>query len=173
MAIALHIGSGSMTPSTSADAYPAVTASLGHINGMMSLSDWLLSGLLHRFDDLRLLFAECQIGWIPFQLHRWDYQWRDNFSWGWGDRNGHEVLPKPPSEYFHDHVLCSFFDDPHGVASIEISDLVDNVALEVDYPHGDSTWPESAAVAASITQLLQPATAHKVIRGNAERFFRL
>ncbi len=173
MVISLHIGSGSKMPSTSADAYPAVTASLGHINGMMSMSDWLLSGLLPRFPDLRLLFAECQIGWIPFQLHRWDYQWKDNFAWGWGDRDGRAVLPRPPSEYFHDHVLCSFFDDPHGVRSIEGAGLTDNVALEVDYPHGDSTWPDSPAVAESIRQLLGPASAHQVISGNAERFFRL
>jgi predicted TIM-barrel fold metal-dependent hydrolase len=172
-AICLHIGSGSKMPSTSDDAYLATSASLPHVNGMMSMTDWLMSGLLARFQNLRLLFAECQIAWIPFQLYRCDYQWKDNSSWGWGDRHGHEVFPNPPSEYFYKHILCSFFDDPPGVRSIEREGLTDNVALEVDYPHGDSTWPHSMEVAASIADQLQTDAAYKVIRGNAERFFRL
>jgi predicted TIM-barrel fold metal-dependent hydrolase len=172
-ALSIHIGSGSRMPSSSSDAYPAATAALPHINCMMSLTDWLMSGILERFGSLRVLFAECQIGWLPYQLYRWDYVWEKNFAWAWGDRDGHEILPKPPTEYFREQVLCSFFDDRHGVRSIEEAGMVDNVALEVDYPHGDSTWPHSSKVAASIVATLDTKAARKVICGNAERFLRL
>jgi predicted TIM-barrel fold metal-dependent hydrolase len=171
--LSIHIGSGSKMPGTSADAYMATTTALPHLNCVMSLTDWLLSGVLPRFANLRVLFAECQIGWLPYQLDRLDYVWKKNFAWAWGDHHGHEILPKPPTEYFRKQILCSFFDDPHGVRSIEEAGLVDNVALEVDYPHGDSTWPRSAEIAASIVATLEPGSAHKVIGGNAERFLRL
>jgi predicted TIM-barrel fold metal-dependent hydrolase len=171
--LAIHIGSGSKMLGTSADSYRAVSSSLVHVNSMMSLTDWLASGLLPRYPHLRLLFAECQIGWVPYQLQRMDYVWRDYSAWAWGDRKGHDVLPEPPSAYFRKQVLCSFFDDEHGVRSIEEAGLVDNVSLEVDYPHGDSTWPRSAEVAESIVRRLNPADAEKVIRGNGERFLNL
>ena len=87
---------------------------------------------------------------------------------------GTQVFPNPPSEYFYKHVLCSFFDDPPGVRSIEREGLADNVALEVDYPHGDSTWPPTVwKWRHPSPDQLQTDTAYKVIRGNAERFFRL
>ena len=47
-----------------------------------------------------------------------------------------------PSELFRDHVFGCFIDDRHGASSIgEIG--VDNVMVECDYPHGDSSWPHA------------------------------
>jgi predicted TIM-barrel fold metal-dependent hydrolase len=171
--LSIHIGSSSKLPSTSDDAFHVVTGSLVHVNCMMSLTDWIMSGVLRRYPDLRLLFAECQIGWIPYQLQRMDYAWREYAAWSWGEQHGHEVLPEPPSTYFRERVLCSFFEDEHGVRSIVSAGITDNVALEVDYPHGDSTWPRSAEVVTSIREMLEPAVAAKVIHGNAERFLGL
>jgi predicted TIM-barrel fold metal-dependent hydrolase len=171
--LAMHIGSSSKLPNTSPDAYHAVSGSLVHVNCMMSLTDWLLSGVLTRYPDLRLLFAECQIGWIPYQLQRTDYVWRHYAAWAWGERHGHDVVPEPPSAYFRRHVLCSFFEDEDGVHSIVRAGISANVAVEVDYPHGDSTWPRSGDVAASIRSALDAPVAEQVIHGNAERFLRL
>jgi Amidohydrolase len=44
---------------------------------------------------------------------------------------------------------------------------------EVDYPHSDSTWPDSRAVAAEIMAGLAPDVVHKLVRGNAIRVFGL
>jgi predicted TIM-barrel fold metal-dependent hydrolase len=167
--LSIHIGSGSQFQITSADADHAVFGSLVHVNSMMSLSDWLLSGVLLRYPRLRLLFAECQIGWVPYQLQRIDYTWTNYAAWAWREGHGHEILPEPPSTYFRERVLCAFFDDVHGVRSIEEAGIVDNVALEVDYPHGDSTWPHSGEIATFITETVSHDAAEKVIHGNAER----
>ena len=50
---------------------------------------------------------------------------------------------------------------------------VDNVMYEVDYPHSDSTWPDSKAVAAEIMDGLAPDVVHKLVRGNAIKLFGL
>ena len=50
---------------------------------------------------------------------------------------------------------------------------VDNVMFEVDYPHSDSTWPDSRAVAAEIMAGLDAEVVHKLVRGNAIRVFGL
>ena len=43
-------------------------------------------------------------------------------------------------------VYGCFFDDPHGLQNLE-SVGEDNITFETDYPHTDSTWPETTEVA--------------------------
>ena len=73
--ICLHIGSGTKTLQTSADAPDAVPASLIFANSAASLVDFLFSGVLVRYPNLKLLYAEAQIGWIPYVLERADDVW--------------------------------------------------------------------------------------------------
>ena len=49
--VCMHIGSGSRMPSTSADAPPAVQSTATFTNCMLSMCDWLFSGLLERYPD--------------------------------------------------------------------------------------------------------------------------
>ncbi len=51
--VCMHIGSSSKMPATSADAPVAVAATLSFGNAMASLTDFLFSGVLIRFPDLR------------------------------------------------------------------------------------------------------------------------
>lgn len=44
--------------------------------------------------------------------------------------------------------------------------------LGTDYPHSDTTWPDSIGVAERLVAHLPEATQHKILRGNAERLFR-
>ena len=54
------------------DGPDAVSATILFGNTVASVCDWLFSGVLHRFPDLKLLFAESQIGWMPYLLERMD-----------------------------------------------------------------------------------------------------
>jgi hypothetical protein len=45
--------------------------------------------------------------------------------------------------------------------------------FEVDYPHSDSTWPDSRAVAAETMAGLEASVVRKVVRGNAIELFGL
>jgi predicted TIM-barrel fold metal-dependent hydrolase len=160
--INMHIGSGSKMPSTSPDAPPAVGSTLTFANCCFSMVDWLMSGHFHTFPNLKIAYAEGQIGWIPYILERADTVWRENRGWG---GIADKVLD-PPSELFRRHVYGCFFDDAFGVRSL--GDIgVDNVTYETDYPHSDSTWPHSAKIAEEQTRGLDDATIYKVLRGNA------
>jgi hypothetical protein len=75
-------------------------------------------------------------------------------------------IDEPPSTYYYRQVSGCFFRDHHGIASLEACG-VDNVMFEVDYPHSDSTWPDSRAVAAEIMAGLEPDVVRKLVRGNA------
>ena len=143
--LCLHIGSGTKMPSTSPDAPLGVTVTIGFGNCMNSLADWLFSGKLAQFPGLRLMYAESQIGWIPYLLERADDVWKQHRAWV---STGGEI-DEPPSTYYYRQVFGCFFRDYHGMASLDECG-VDNVMFEVDYPHSDSTWPDSRAVAAEI-----------------------
>jgi predicted TIM-barrel fold metal-dependent hydrolase len=47
------------------------------------------------------------------------------------------------------------------------------VTFETDYPHVDSTWPETRAVALDHMAGLPPEIVYKVMRGNAIRMLEL
>ena len=160
--INMHIGSSSKMPSTSADAPPAVGSTLTFANACYSLVDWLMCGVFNQFPELKIAYSEGQIGWIPYILERADVVWRENRAWGGIADN----VTKPPSELFRDHVYGCFFDDAHGLKSLdEIG--VDNVTYESDYPHSDSTWPHTRQIAEKQMASLSHEVIEKIVRGNA------
>jgi predicted TIM-barrel fold metal-dependent hydrolase len=166
--ICMHIGSSSKMPSTSADAPPAVGSTLTFGNAMSSMTDWLFSGLLVDFPTLKLAYSEGQIGWIPYILERADKVWHDNRAWaGVADR-----VPEPPSSYYYRQIFGCFFDDEHGLESLDRVG-VDNITFETDYPHSDSTWPRTLEVATKLMGHLEPEVIEKIVRGNAIRMLEL
>ncbi len=166
--VCMHIGSSSKMPSTSTDAPAAVGSTLTFGNAMSSMADWLFSGWLETLPRLTLAYSEGQIGWIPYILERADKVWEQNRAWGGvGDK-----ITMPPSHYYYRQVYGCFFDDEHGLDSLDKVGA-DNITFETDYPHSDSTWPHTLEVAKKLMGHLDPATIHKLVRGNAIRMLSL
>jgi predicted TIM-barrel fold metal-dependent hydrolase len=166
-AVAMHIGSSSKMPAASPDAPPSVSATLAFGNAMTSLIDFLMSGLLVRYPRLKLLYAESQIGWIPYALQRVDQVWEDNQGWA---QTKH--IPEPPSTYYFRSVYGCFINDAHGLGSLdEIG--VGNVTAETDYPHSDSSWPDTKAIMTELTADLSDDVVERILRGNAIDLLRL
>ena len=166
--ICMHIGSSSRMPATSGDAPPAVAATLSFNNAMASMSDWLFSGKLVQFPTLKLAYSEGQIGWIPYVLERADTVWEEHRAWG-GVR---DIVPEPPSTYYYRQIYGCFFRDNFGVKNIDVCG-VDNITFETDYPHTDSTWPETRQVAEKLMEGVPDDVVYKLMRGNAIRMLQL
>ena len=150
-------------PQASPDGPDAVAATILFGNSVASLADVLFSGTLHRFPDLRLMYAEAQIGWIPYVLERADDVWSTHRGWS----NSQRDCPEPPSSYYErGNVVSCFFKDPVGVSLLDRIGL-DNVVFETDYPHSDSTWPDSRRAAAEQFGHLDPVAIGKIARHNA------
>ncbi|QYG92559.1 amidohydrolase [Iamia sp. SCSIO 61187] len=164
----MHIGSSSRMPATSPDAPVAVAASLSFNNAMASMSDWLFSGNLVKFPDLKLAYSEGQIGWIPYILERVDDVWREHRAWG----GVKDLIPEPPSTYYYRNMFGCFFRDQHGIDSIDVVG-VDNITFETDYPHTDSTWPDTKEIATGFMEGLDEESVYKIMRGNAIRMLHL
>jgi predicted TIM-barrel fold metal-dependent hydrolase len=166
--VCLHIGSSSVMGAVSPDAPMAVGISLSSGNAMSSLMEYLFSGVLARYPGLNLAYSESQIGWIPFQLERADTVWEQHRGWHGLDTSERER----PSFYFHRQVYGCFFSDFFGLHSLsEVG--ADNVTFETDYPHTDSTWPDTEMLARKMFANLSDEDIYKVARGNAIRMLHL
>jgi len=160
--ICMHVGSSSTNPAAGPDSPPAVGGTLAFNNAMASMADWLFSGKMIEFADLRLAYSEGQIGWIPYALERADQVWEHHDAW----MHTRERIPEPPSSYYWGRIFGCFTADRHGLANLD-SVGEDNICFETDYPHTDTTWPTSREYAEKMTAGLTPEVTYKVLRGNA------
>jgi predicted TIM-barrel fold metal-dependent hydrolase len=160
----MHIGSSSTLTTTSPDAPLSVTMSLTALNAQAALADWLLSGLLPRFSQLRIALSEGQVGWMPFALERVDAIWDRGDVW---EPALLQRVPERPSSYM-DRVYGCVFDDTHGLRSRGIVGMK-QIMFETDYPHADSTYPNSRQTAEKLIANagLDEQEAWQLVRGNA------
>jgi predicted TIM-barrel fold metal-dependent hydrolase len=167
--LCMHIGSSSRMPSTSPDAPFIVSSVLTFQNAMGSLVDYLFSGILDRFPRLVIAYAEGQVGWMPYILERADKLWEER-----SDNSFGTALPNPPSSYVAGRIYGCLFDDETGLKNRDVVGM-SQICFETDYPHADSTFPESKAVLAKIAggSGLSAPELYALARGNAIRAFGL
>ena len=166
--VAMHIGSGTKVVNTSDDAPDAVQSVGMYMNSSASLVDFLYSGILVRHPGLRLLYAEAQIGWIPYVLERVDDVWDVHRGW-----SGSQAIVKDlPSQYYFRQVTSCFFKDSVGIDNLARVG-VENITFETDYPHQDGTWPNTEQVAKELFGHLDADVVEKIVRGNAIRLLDL
>jgi predicted TIM-barrel fold metal-dependent hydrolase len=166
--VCMHIGSSSTTVRTSLDAPNGVVHALSTINSQLALTDWLLSGLFVRYPNLTIALSESQIGWMPFVLERVDRLWRVNNAVA----EIPDVFKEAPSTYSAGRVYGCFFEDDFGLR-VRDSIGVDTITFECDYPHQDSTWPNTHTYAETIMAGIDEETVYKILRGNAIRMLGL
>jgi predicted TIM-barrel fold metal-dependent hydrolase len=166
--VCCHIGSSSTIASTSADAPFALTYALSTINSQLTFADWMLSGLFARYQNLKLALSESQIGWMPFMYERVDRIWSENLPAG----QLPEVLKEAPSTYAAGRLFGCFFEDTFGL-KVRNDIGLDSITFECDYPHADSTWPDTKDYFEKITAGLDDDDVYKIARGNAIRMLEL
>ena len=166
--LCMHIGSSSTNPAASTDSPAGVGGTLAFNNSMASLADWLFSGKLIKFPKLKLAYSEGQIGWIPYALERADTVWDKHEAW----QKSKALIPEPPSSYYYGRIFGCFTADHHGLHSLaEVGE--DNICFETDYPHTDTTWPNSKEYIEKMLADFDDDIAYKVLRGNAIKMLEL
>jgi uncharacterized protein len=103
-------------------------------------------GIFERHPKLRLVMAESGVGWLPWIVQELDYRfWRLHEAGEYWDARGGAALTTKPSELFRRQVWVSFQDDE--VAMSLLPFYGDGHLLWAsDYPHPDSTWPNSRRI---------------------------
>ena len=135
--VCMHLGSSSQILMTSVEAPIDVMISLQPINMVQAAADLLWSPILRKYKNLHFALSEGGIGWIPYALERIDYVYQHHHKW-----TGQDFGDLLPSQVFKDRIITCFIDDAFGVQSRQYLNI-DNITWECDYPHSDSTWPQS------------------------------
>jgi predicted TIM-barrel fold metal-dependent hydrolase len=137
------------------------------VNALVAAADWLWSGTFTRFPRLRVCLAESGIDWVPMLINRIDYVMDHSAKGqgGWPDPDHH------PSDVLRRNLWFSVIDLTN-VMSLRDHVGVDHIVLESDYPHADSTWPETQARARRGLADLGPDEVRRVTWQNAAELFR-
>jgi predicted TIM-barrel fold metal-dependent hydrolase len=161
--VSLHVGSSGM-----ADMAPdGPNVQLGAtLFGQMSLSacaEWLWSGYGMRYPDLKIAMSEGGIGWVAMLLDRLDnIVDRSGYGIGWDIR---------PADVLKRNFWFCTIDDPSTIDT-RYRIGVDHIMVETDYPHGDSTWPDSQAVIEKYWGHLPTEELRLLTHLNAARLYR-
>jgi predicted TIM-barrel fold metal-dependent hydrolase len=136
---------------------------------MMSqpMVELILTGTFVRHPDLTVILVEAGLGWIPYMLDRLDRV--SHKSW-WAERG--MPLNELPSYYWSHNMAATFEEDELG---LELRDRigVDNLLWATDYPHPDSTWPESQRVIDEQFGSCDQAEVRRLVCDNAARLYGL
>ena len=142
MVLCLHIGGAwdivKLAPEAPVDHMIVIPSQLT----MLTAQDLLFGPTLRRYPDLKVALSEGGIGWIPFYLDRVDRHFQNQ---SWIDSSFGEG--KLPSDVFREHFLACYITDPAGL-KLRHEIGMDVIAWECDYPHTDTTWPDSPEFAA-------------------------
>jgi predicted TIM-barrel fold metal-dependent hydrolase len=125
-----------------------------------ALFDFIFYGVLDRYPKLRLVSVENESGWLPFVVQQWDYYYRRFRG------TNPPPISRDPSEYVHAQVYSCFFND--AVCGRNLAWWGgDNIMWSNDFPHPNSTWPNSLKVIRRDLGHLPVETQTKVLAGNA------
>jgi predicted TIM-barrel fold metal-dependent hydrolase len=133
----VHIGSSSKMVITADDAPMSVLITLSPINIVQAAADFVWSAAAQKFPKMKYALSEGGIGWIPYFRERIDYTFDRHQYWTGQDMGG-----RMPSQVFDEQVICCWIDDPIGIEMRHAMNI-DKICWECDYPHSDSTWPQS------------------------------
>jgi predicted TIM-barrel fold metal-dependent hydrolase len=162
----LHIGSSGTTRLPSSCSHEAVGTALFPVSGLEALVDWTYAGVPIRFPAIKIVLSEAGISWVPMAKERLRraYRQADGIGKGW---------PKDaptPVEIVDRNFYFTSIEDPAG---FQLIDLIgrDKVMVETDYPHFDSTWPQSQEMIRSELADAAPELIRKVCYENAARLY--
>lgn len=129
-----------------------------------ALAIMIFSGALERHPGLTLVLAEAGVGWLPYFLSRMDMEWealRDKID---------DAPSVAPSALFKRQVIATFEEE--ALASASIPHLgADSCMWAADFPHTDSTFPESRRSIQETLGMLPEEDLRKITALNCARLY--
>lgn len=165
-AVCLHIGSASSLPATAPDAPPDTIGVLAFAFAMFSAVDWLYSLVPVRYPKIKIVMSEGGLAWVPGLIDRLNHVLKYHDMYGtWTG------IDLTPAEVFQRNFWHCALDDPSTMKLRE--DVgVEHILMEADYPHLDSSWPNTQDVIGEQVQTLDQDEIRQVTWENAARLFR-
>jgi predicted TIM-barrel fold metal-dependent hydrolase len=176
--IGFHLGGGLRTvtfsgPKATHAGNMGVRVSCSTLQMDEPLAGVIFSGALERYPALKIVLAETGIGWLPYMLERMDDTYRKflDAEEYWRTHGGLD-LTMPPSLYVQRQIWATFQTDLVGLRVLDTLGA-DRVMWASDYPHADSTWPDSRTAIEENFRDVAPAPRRRILCENARELYRL
>jgi uncharacterized protein len=131
-----------------------------------ALFELIFYGVLERYPKLKIVSVENEAGWLPWITQQWDYYYR----------RFRKANPPPfssdPSEYFRNQIYSCFFNDSVCGHNLEWWGQ-DNIMWSNDFPHPNSTWPNSLKIIQRDLGHLPVEVQTKVLATNVSNLYNL
>jgi predicted TIM-barrel fold metal-dependent hydrolase len=154
--INLHVGSSGNIQRPSPDSPIPVMTALFPINSVQASIDWVYSKVFLRHPDLKVVLSEGGATWVPMVIERLVRAQRRRAE------TGYWLATEPhPVDVFREHCWFASVEDP---TAFHLLPLIgeDRIMIETDYPHPDSSWPNSQELFRSELDFLPEPTIRKI-----------
>jgi predicted TIM-barrel fold metal-dependent hydrolase len=157
MPLNIHVSLSQTFPASHRSPLPGYGRFFDAPNRMIEM---IFSGMLDRFPDLKIAFAETDFGWLPYVKEQ-----VDNNYLRLAVANGYD-LDLLPSEYIERHFWFGFITDTFGIG---VRDRVghEHVMWSSDYPHISADWPNSWRTIEAAFSGVPRAERDAMLAGNA------
>jgi predicted TIM-barrel fold metal-dependent hydrolase len=163
--INLHVGSSGTIVCPSPESTVDLMTALFPLNGVMACADWIYAKIPIRYPKIKIAMSEAGVSWVPMVIERLNRAYRmRSFTEIWLETDPH------PVDLLRRKFWFTSIEDPSAFRHLdEIGE--DHVMLEVDYPHPDSSWPDSQELFRSELDFLPEETIRKICFENAAELY--
>ena len=158
----IQMAPGESFPPAAAAAFRDITRSLSSI---AVLANFILSRILHRFPNLKVVFAESSLGWGAYEIEYADYQ-------SAADGLPNEGYPLKPSELFARQCYFTCWYDRESVRVRRYLGSK-NILWSTQFPLATSCWPESRERLAPALSNVPEDERRQMLWENAAKLYRL
>jgi predicted TIM-barrel fold metal-dependent hydrolase len=146
---------------------PKMAGFLSIVRGCQDIMGLLvMGGVFERHPNLRIVCAEADAGWVPHYMYRMDHAYKRHRYW----LPPGQELSKLPSEYFAENIYVTFQDDWTAFRQADEMNW-HRLLWANDFPHSDSTWPDSQAMLAEHTTTLRPEQREAILSTNTATLY--
>jgi predicted TIM-barrel fold metal-dependent hydrolase len=161
MAITIHLGARMARPGMTRFLPNLV---MSKVTMAEPIAIMIFGGVFDRFPELRFGSIESGVGWMSWMAEYMDSIYDNQRHWLQLE------LKNRPSFYMDQNVWGSFIRDPVGIKNRFLPGGK-NIMWSTDYPHSETTWPDSQANLDRHFAGLTEADRKPIVHDNAARFF--
>ena len=143
------------------------------LGNAQNVAEVILSGVTHRYPDLKFVSVENGAGWLPFL--------GESMDWQWLNVGAHKDYPERllPSEYLKRQIYAMYwFERASMRAAVDVLD--DRLMFETDFPHATSLSPGPASESPSPRVVMEESlaglpdeTIGKILQHTATKLYNL
>jgi len=138
-----------------------------HVGCCATMANFMVSGLLDTYPDLKIGLIESGVGWVPFAIEAMEHQF-DEFR-----TMENHGLQRRPREYFAKNFWVSFWFESFAPKHMVEAIGVDRIMFETDFPHPTSLYPGIQAKLVDVLGGHDFETRRRILERNAVELYNL